>query len=55
VVRFARLIDRPVRVLGGPAVRAAFGGNLSLPRLLLTVVRHEHRRTPATCPSGNPA
>jgi hypothetical protein len=29
VVRFARLI-RPVRVLGGPSVRAAFGGNLSL-------------------------
>src|SRR5829696_5574752 len=29
-MRFARLIDRPVRVLGGPAVRAAFGGNLSL-------------------------
>jgi hypothetical protein len=29
-MRFARLIQRPVRVLGGPAVRAAFGGNLSL-------------------------
>jgi uncharacterized protein (TIGR02246 family) len=26
-VRFARLIDRRGRVLGGPAVRAAFGGN----------------------------
>jgi hypothetical protein len=25
-MRFARLIDRPVRVLGGPAVRAAYGG-----------------------------
>ena len=25
-MRFARLIDRPVRVLGGPAVRAACGG-----------------------------
>jgi hypothetical protein len=30
VVRFARLIQRPGRVLGGPAVGAAFGGNLSL-------------------------
>jgi hypothetical protein len=28
VVRFARLIHRRVRVLGGPAVRAAFGGDL---------------------------
>jgi hypothetical protein len=31
VVRFARLIQRLGRVLGGPAVRAAFGGNLILP------------------------
>jgi hypothetical protein len=38
VVRFARLIHRRVRVLGGPAVRAAFGGNLSLPWLLLSVI-----------------
>jgi hypothetical protein len=30
VVHFARLIQRPGRVLGGPAVDAAFGGNLSL-------------------------
>jgi hypothetical protein len=30
VVRFARSIERPGRVLGGPAVRAAFGGSLSL-------------------------
>jgi hypothetical protein len=29
-VRFARLIDRRGRVLGGPAVRAAFGGSLKL-------------------------
>jgi hypothetical protein len=29
-MRFARLIHRPVRVLGGPAVRAALGANLSL-------------------------
>ena len=31
MVRFARLIHRPVRVLGGPAARAACGGNLNLP------------------------
>jgi hypothetical protein len=31
VVRFARLIQRRDRVLGGPTVRAAVGGNLSLP------------------------
>jgi hypothetical protein len=31
VVRFARLIHRPVSVLGGPAVRAAYSGNHSLP------------------------
>jgi len=29
-VRFARLIHSGARILGGPAVRAAFGGNLSL-------------------------
>jgi hypothetical protein len=29
-VRFARLIDRRVHASGGLAVRAAFGGNLSL-------------------------
>jgi hypothetical protein len=37
VVRFARLIHRPVRVLGGPAVRAAHGGNPSLPLVLRNV------------------
>jgi hypothetical protein len=37
-VRFERLIDRPVRVLGGPSARAASGGDLSLPWLLLSVV-----------------
>jgi hypothetical protein len=37
VVRFARLIQRPGRVLGGPTVRAAFGGNRILPWLLLKV------------------
>ena len=31
VVRFARLIDRRGRAFGGPAVRAASGGHLSLP------------------------
>jgi hypothetical protein len=36
-VRFARLMHRPVRVLGGPAVRAACGSDLSLPWLPLTV------------------
>jgi hypothetical protein len=30
VVRFARLIHRRGRVLGGPAVRAAYGGNLNV-------------------------
>jgi hypothetical protein len=38
MVRFARLMHRRGRVLGGPAVRAASGGNLSLTRLPLTVV-----------------
>jgi hypothetical protein len=39
-VRFARLTHRRVRVLGGPAVRAACGGNLACPALLRRVVRH---------------
>jgi hypothetical protein len=34
-VRFAQLMHRPVRILGGPAVRAAFGGNLK-PALVAT-------------------
>jgi hypothetical protein len=38
VVRFARLTQRRVRDLGGPAVRAAFGGNLSLTLLPHSVV-----------------
>jgi hypothetical protein len=38
VVRFARLIHRRGRVLGGPSARAAFGGNLRLPWLPPTVV-----------------
>jgi hypothetical protein len=42
VVRFARLIQRRGRVLGGPAVRAACGGSLSLACWLLKVVSHEH-------------
>jgi hypothetical protein len=41
-VRFARLIHRRVRVLGGPTVRTACGGNLSLTRLPRRVVRYEH-------------
>jgi hypothetical protein len=40
-VRFARLMHRRVRVLGGPTVRAASGGNLSLAWLLPTVVRRD--------------
>ena len=39
-MRFARLIHRPGRVLGGPAVRAAFGGNLSRTCLPRRVVPH---------------
>jgi hypothetical protein len=31
-VRFARLIQRPVRILGVPSARAASGGNLNLTR-----------------------
>jgi hypothetical protein len=45
VVRFAQLIQRPVRVLGGPTVRAASGGNQSLPELLLRVAGQEARRS----------
>jgi hypothetical protein len=38
VVRFAQLIDRPVGEPGGPAARAACGGNLSLPQWPLKVI-----------------
>jgi len=38
VVRFARLIHRPVRVVGGPAVRTACGDSLSLTWLPHNVV-----------------
>ena len=41
MVRFARLIHRRGRALGGPSVRAAFGGNLSVPCLPPRVVPHE--------------
>jgi hypothetical protein len=37
-MRFARLIHRRVRDLDGPAVRAAYGGNLSLTWLPLSVM-----------------
>jgi hypothetical protein len=40
-MRFARLIQRPVRVLGGPSARAACGGHLSLPWLPTRVVAGE--------------
>ena len=36
-MRFAQLIDRPVRVLGGPAVRATYGGSQTLPWWPLSV------------------
>jgi hypothetical protein len=36
-MRSARLIHRPVRVLGGPTVRAACGGNPSLLLVLRNV------------------
>jgi hypothetical protein len=36
-VRFARLIHSGAHDLGGPTVRAAYGGNLSLPWLPRTV------------------
>ena len=42
-VRFARLIHRPGRVLGGPVVRAACGGNLSLILWPRRVVPRRHR------------
>jgi hypothetical protein len=40
-VRFARLIQRRVRVLGGPSVRAACGGNVNLNWLSRRVVASE--------------
>jgi hypothetical protein len=42
-VRFARLIQRRGRDLGGPTARAAFGGNLSLPWSPLRMVPHAYR------------
>jgi hypothetical protein len=39
VVRFARLIHRPGRDLGGPAVRAAYGGSPMPATLPRNVVR----------------
>jgi hypothetical protein len=41
------LIDRRVRVLGAPLVRAAFGGNLRLACLLLRVVEEATAFLPA--------
>jgi len=40
-VRFARLIYRRVRALGRPLAGAAFGGNLSLTWLLLSVMQDD--------------
>jgi hypothetical protein len=42
-VRFARLIHSGARVLGGPAARAACGGNLSLTWLPRSVAGVLHR------------
>ena len=41
VVRFARSMQRRSRVLGGPSVRAAFGGDLKLAWWPRSVVRHD--------------
>ncbi len=41
--RFARLIHRRVRDFGGPSVRAAYGGNMSLPSLPLRVVGRRYQ------------
>jgi hypothetical protein len=46
MVRFARLIDRRGRVLGGPTARAACGGSLNLTWLLLRVIAHEGAALP---------
>jgi hypothetical protein len=52
-VRFARLIHRRSRVLGGPAVRAAFGGDRSLSWLPLRVVwQDEAVRASHLTPTG---
>jgi hypothetical protein len=50
VVRFARLIHRRGRVAGGPAVRAAYGGNQSLFWLPLRVVPRGCRVGASTLP-----
>jgi hypothetical protein len=43
VVRFARLIHRPVRILGVPSARATCGGNLSLTGLPRSVMPRSYR------------
>jgi hypothetical protein len=64
VVRFARLIQRRGRDLGGPVVRAACGGNPSLPWWPLKMVRQNqdypqlsspvlHSRLPVRCTFGS--
>jgi hypothetical protein len=42
-VRFARLIHSGARVLGGPAIRAACGGNLNQPWMPRRVVLWKSR------------
>jgi hypothetical protein len=49
-VRFARLIHSGARDLGGPAVRAAFGGNRVLPWLPRRVVPQRPDRPVADSP-----
>jgi hypothetical protein len=47
---------RQARVLGGPSARAAFGGNLSLAWLLLSVAQHSTAFLPdaaGTCVRGS--
>jgi hypothetical protein len=44
--RFARLIQRRGRDLGGPSARVAFGGNVRLAWLLLRVMLLDQGRTP---------
>jgi len=55
VVRFARLMHRRVRAFGRPSAGAAYGGNLSLTWLLLSVVRYAHPVLPRWGASRNVA
>jgi hypothetical protein len=50
-MRFARLIHRRVRVLGGPTARAACGGNQTPTASLLSVVDQKQEQSE---PTGGP-